>query len=303
MLAATALLAGLTACSGQASQDPGNVLQSYIDGLDEGDVESSLRLVDDPGEVTAENTTKLGDVTIPEPKAVESEFDDGAEAVALEFRFDGANRVVDFIKVDGVWKLEEPLFITPVEMNESLTNGNPNTFALLAENGTPPDPIDGVDVFSGDYTVMHGEHEYELTAEFAGTNDLEPISLTGSLTFESDDSGSGAVARVSHPQLDVPITEALYEQIDQVARSTIKSSVDDFGTASDIESPEIGTCSADITDVVADEVDGSGYDVNCEMFTYTLTVDDDPDLAHAGEVTPETRAITFTVVDGAVSVE
>lgn len=302
-IGAVVLLGGLTACSGQASQTPDDVIRSYVDGLNAGDLASGLDLVDDPGDATAENTTKFDDVTIPDPKAVESEFDDGAEAVALEYRFDGTNRQVNFIIVDGTWKLEEPLFITPVAMNDSLASGEPNAFALLAENGTHPDPVEGVDVFAGEYTVMFGEREYEISADFDGTNEIEPITLTGSLTFDPAESGAGIVALVSHPHLDAAVTESLYEQIQQVARTTIESSVEEFGSASDIESPAIDTCSANFTSVAADEVDGSGFDVTCDPFSYTLTIDDDPNLAHAGEVTSENRSITVTVTNGSVTVD
>lgn len=115
VLASLALAAalGLNGCSGAAAATPDDVFKEYVSALNSGDIRGALGLIADPGEITVENSLRLEELgSLPEPKlSSELDLDEKIEATTAYFNF-GQDKpyAVAFIKNDGKWQLEEPLF-------------------------------------------------------------------------------------------------------------------------------------------------------------------------------------------------
>lgn len=103
----------LTSCTGASAATPDEVFKEYIAALNEGDIGTAIERVADPGDITAENSIRLDALgELPTPKlSSELELDDKIESTTAYFNF-GQDKpyAVAFVKNEGQWQLERPLF-------------------------------------------------------------------------------------------------------------------------------------------------------------------------------------------------
>lgn len=293
-LAATAtLMFGLAACGGgedesnsesDTERTPGDVITAYVESLNNDDFEQALALVNDTADVTPEQIARFDDFMLPEPRAVDTEFDEDAEAVTLTYRLDGADISASFVKDNEQWKLEEPLFLAPMGIPEGNDIG---TVANLANAGIFPEPIEGVTLFETDYLVMFGERDYPLVIEFPGDEYLESETFEGDLSFELENPTGELDLNLPSFSGPVGITDTLYQEFPSLAEEHLGESWQDHSTVSDMEMDGIDSCTAGIDEIAEDLDEGTEYTVSCSNASFTQTIHDDPDLADAGEVTEE----------------
>jgi len=112
----------LSGCSSASSQTPDEIFKSYVAALNEGEIAAALELLADPGEITLENTGWFEELAadLPEPKLRTAlELDDEIESTTLPFDFVSESPFeVTFVKVDGDWKISEPLFFVKSAADE-----------------------------------------------------------------------------------------------------------------------------------------------------------------------------------------
>lgn len=309
-----ASVVALSSCSGGANSAPDEVLTQYVEALNAREFSEALALVADADGVSADGLAKPDDVTLPEPKATETEVDDGAEAVSLEFRMGDESPTVDFVKDEGAWKLEQPLFVYEQKLSEL------GLFGLLVADGVEPEPVDGVDLFTADHVVLSGETEYPAEFDFPGNRFIDAVPVTTTVSYTEDDGGElSAVsddAWQTDGDADVPISEDFFAEIEAASEKTgvdqpddgrIDKAVTEFVTREDCKDVELERAllaGYEAKDLL-DEYDQDGdLVVTCKGGAGTATAEaDDLVMGPPGTVEKGEVIVRATVEDGELTVE
>lgn len=171
----------LSAC-GPQSQTPTEVLQSYIDHLNEGEFEDALALVVDPGEVTPEVMEKVEGVTLNDAHlASDQEIDDEVTAVTLQYVFGEDAEFVDvsFLRDEGEsWKITEAMFINHVEQMERADGGK----GQAVENGSTFVTDSGQELFKDGRTWLVMPEMYLPITVTLEPNMMKPQTFPGEVS-------------------------------------------------------------------------------------------------------------------------
>lgn len=184
-LTALALTIGITGCgSAAASQTPSDVLADYVSALNDGDVEAALALTTNPAGIAPEDV-HVFDAEFAEPLlADDKELTDDMSAITLEHRFatETQPQLVDFVKGDDGWKMEEPLFIREVDEERSAL------FYGVVDGGLTATTDDGTEVFTDGqrYAAHPSGYETDLVVDVEESDLYEPHTIM--FTYQS---GSG----------------------------------------------------------------------------------------------------------------
>lgn len=181
-LTGAALLAALTltGCTGgQSAATPDEVFKSYVEALNQGDMKSAIELISDPGEITAENSIHIDDLgKLPTPKlSSDLDLDDKIESTTAYFNF-GQDKpyAVSFVKNEGQWQLERPLFFE----ESRAASDKESTSEFAAQDGRSAstwwEVIDEMDIS----TKLPSGDEFTFPQYIAGVAPGEhaPIKLT-----------------------------------------------------------------------------------------------------------------------------
>lgn len=244
-LAASATVAlsavSLSACGAGISDTPADVMKNYINHLNAGEYDEALSLVASPGDIESENVLNIGETSISEPLlGDEDEISEDAEAVSLFFKVGAEGEGdVDFVRVDGKWKLENPLFLVPLWPGEDDvpdggmgpqivedTNEAKQSLELTSPDGKP--------VTNESVTVAMFGQVTEVAAKFPGSDLFKPAE--GTLTFEFDSSDQFGITDPDHPdsEFEEPVfTDTLnVEAVKAAVDRAEKTYNEDYGTYS-----------------------------------------------------------------------
>lgn len=126
--AGVALLASLglvvSACtggsvSGRAAATAEEAFNSYIDALNAEDFSGALALVNQPGDLNADDIFFVYNEPLPAPILVSEPPADSADSAGLTFTIAGNGIGVDMLKQNGTWKLATPVLLQPISPSSS----------------------------------------------------------------------------------------------------------------------------------------------------------------------------------------
>lgn len=213
-----AAIVSITGCSGASSKTPDTVLKEYVTALNEGDFETALSYVADPEEVTSDNLAKPSDISIPEPQSLETEIEDGVDAVALKYQIGETSSDIQFSRGDDGWQLQTVEFISPQEFPET------GLFGMLLKNDVIPEPVDGVELYAADYVVLYGEAKYPAAFSFPGNRFIDAAELVTEVSYKSAGDGDFEISAADYvhrvgvdenQRTSAPISESFFSEIEK----------------------------------------------------------------------------------------
>lgn len=294
----------LTAC-GSDDKTPSEIIKEYTSALNEGDFDTALGLVAEPGDVTAEKMVKIDGIDIPEPKAVDTEFGEDEESLSLKYDVGGDEMGIGFIKGDDGWKVREPEFLT--DTHTALASDEGTTVGLV-DSGSTITTADGVDILDRRYAVVTGEpEEIPLSVSFPGNHYVEGTELMASGEFReesSTDNRSTPSFQVgldfgSNP-VDWVITDSFYEEMKNYALSQPPSENSHL-TASTVEFATKDQCNLSGPRVLdASETFTFDCEGGTRRTTYTETYDSASGPRKKGEIKDEVARFNFEVENGEI---
>ncbi|TFD89906.1 hypothetical protein [Cryobacterium serini] len=270
---AALIVVGLTGCG--AAGTPTTVLAHYVQALNDGDYEAALALVAEPGDVVSASITALGEVSIPEPLQISEDFAPEVSAGSINFRIGDDQGPTSFVQVDGSWKLEKPLFFTPVPFdNKSLSALG---ITLTASSGSK--------VATDGYLLITEAGTHKFSGAYPGNDIFEPGTEQYSFTFEN--AGNPGVFKLdgSDAVRDTPVfTEAFRSDTSAVVEDTaVKYDFTDFGYSVGFfrKNANLGVFEVTFGGVDAATCVGGRWDLA-------------DDLLELGSCTPDSATLTFT---------
>lgn len=306
LVGAVALASSLVACGESNQATPTEVIKQYVAALNDGDFESALALVEEPGEVTAEEILKIDGIDIQEPMAIDTEFGEDEEALDLQYEVGGSEVSVGFIKGDDGWKVREPEFLIDTHMAlDDSEDGSVMTGLVNSESKITT--ADGADIMEQHYVVVMGKHEIPLSISFPGNEFVESQEMIGIGKFFEPSSADGhyepwfrANIDQSGQPLDWVITDSFYEELETYAlsqppheSSQHETSFVAFAAKDQCEIQHVGVLGAD-----------KSFSVDCvggtQRTTYTETYRTADGMITEGDVSDEVGHFGFDIEDGEI---
>lgn len=303
LIGIVALSSSLVACGGD-EKTPTETIKEYTSALNEGDFDTALGLVAEPGDVTAEKMVKLDGIDIPEPKAVDTEYGEDEESLSLQYDVGGDEVSVGFIQGDDGWKVREPVFLT--DTHTALAPDEETTVGLV-DSGSTITTADGVDILDKRYAVVTGEpEEIPLTVSFPGNRYVEGQELKANGRFHEESSADGrstpwfrVASDFGSDDVDWVITDSFYEEMKTYAMNQPPSEYS-HSTRSTVAFATKDQC--DLSWPVVDA--GETFSFHCEggtwRRTYTETYDSADGPRKKGETKDEVAHFNFKVENGEI---
>ena len=230
----------LSSCSSGSRADPATVLKDYVAALNAGDLQDALSLVSEPGEITADRVLNPGNVEIPVPLASDEAPGPETEVADLKFDFSGEQKVIEFVKSAGEWKLRNPEFLNHPEPSS-------NTQALI-DLGAMVELTDGGDPFEFAYVLY--DHASVPVQTRIVSEWFDPFEIPDTaLLLETESGADLEIGGDSEQAFETPISEALrqnlIEEYDGVAWSNGNDTVSEL-----LEFPEAAECTVRISSLM-----------------------------------------------------